>query len=72
MQIVSIPFDDMKCLRGHLNAIEEILQKYGHNSGSVNGPDVVPKETKKDKVSKYKDLITSGLRAKKPNQLKKK
>ena len=72
MQQVIIPIQDIKCLRGHLDAIEGILQKYGHNSGSVIGPDVVPKETKKDKVSKYKNLLTSGARGTKPNQLKKK
>ncbi len=70
MQIIPIPLKDIKCLRGHLDAIEEILQKHGQNSGSIKGPDVVPKESKAQKVNKYKTLIGSGARGKKPNHLK--
>lgn len=70
MQQVTIPIQDIKCLRGHLDAIEEILQKHGQNSGSIKGPDVVPKESKAQKINKYKTLIATGARGTKPNHLK--
>lgn len=70
--VVPIPIEDIKCLRGHLDAIEKIIQKHGYNSGSNLDPVVVqPKQTKSEKIKKYKELIGSGERVKKPNHLKK-
>lgn len=69
---VNISFEDINVLRKTFKNAIDIIDSLGQNSGSVIGPDVVPKETKKDKVSKYKDLLTSGARGTKPNQLKKK
>lgn len=72
MQLVTIPIEDIKCLRGHLDAIEKIIQKHGYNSGPDSGPVVVPpKESKAQKINKYKSLIGSGARGKKPIHLKK-
>lgn len=70
MRGIQLTNKEYKCLREHLSAIEGILQKQGQDSGPKKGPDVVPKETKAQKVNKYKTLIASGTRAKKPNHLK--
>lgn len=72
MRGIQLTNKEYKCLREHLSAIEGILQKQGYNSGSNSGPVVVPpKETKAQKVNKYKSLIGSGARGTKPNHLKK-
>lgn len=72
MRGIQLTNKEYKCLREHLDAIEKIIQKHGYNSGSNSGPVVVPqKETKAQKVNKYKTLIGSGARGKKPNHLKK-
>lgn len=70
MRGIQLTNKEYKCLREHLSAIEGILQKQGQNSGSVKGPDVVPKESKAQKVNKYKTLIATGARGTKPNHLK--
>lgn len=71
MQLVTFPIEDIKCLREHLDAIESIIQKHGeHNTELKKSSVAVPRETKTQKINKYKDLITSGLRGKKPNHLK--
>lgn len=73
MRLVTIPIEDIKCLREHLDAIESIIQKHGeHNTELKKSSVAVPRETKAQKINKYKDLITSGLRGKKPNHLKNK
>lgn len=69
MKIIIEP-KDYECLREHLNAIEKIIGGCVI-LGSDKAPKVSHKETKKQKVNKYKDLIASGSRAKKPNYLKK-
>lgn len=67
---VNISFEDINVLRKTFKNAIDIIDSLGHNSGSVNGPDVVPKESKAQKVDKYKTLIGSGARARKPNHLK--
>lgn len=73
MKAVVLNANDIKCLREHLDAIESIIQKHGeHNTELKKSSVAVPRETKTQKINKYKDLITSGLRGKKPNHLKNK
>lgn len=69
-KMISIPLEQYKCLREHLNQANEIFKSLGM-AGSVKAPRAVPKQTKAQRVNKYKDLITSGTRVKKPDYLKK-
>lgn len=71
---VTIPIEQYECLRGHLQEAIEIFNSLGMVGSLVNHNEAsnrIPKETKTQKVNKYKDLITSGKRVKKPNHLKK-
>lgn len=69
---VEIPIKEYECLRGHLTKALEIFQSLGVQFGSEIAPNVAPKrETKSQKIDKYKNLIGSGKRVKKPNHLKK-
>lgn len=71
---VVLSVEQYKCLRGHLNAIEQILGSQG-KVGSVaserKAPKPKPKETKQQAINKYKMLIESGARVTKPEYLKK-
>lgn len=72
---ITITVEQYKCLRGHLDAIEEILSGTGMVGGLViksKIPKPIPKETKAQRVERYKKLIESGHRAKKPDHLKRK
>lgn len=59
-----------KCLRGHLEKAAEAFKSLG-TIGSVKAPKQPPKETKRQGIEKYKRLIESGERVKKPEHLKK-
>lgn len=50
-------------------AIDEIIGQ--GSAGSVIAPGAKPKETRKDRVNKYKNMISTGARGTKPNHLKK-
>lgn len=71
---VVLSVEQYKCLRGHLSAIEQILGSQGQ-VGSVaserKAPKPKPKETKQQGINKYKNLIETGARVKKPEYLKK-
>lgn len=67
---ITIPLETYKCLREHLNKANEIFKSLGAN-GSVKSPKDAPKETKRQGIDKYKKLIESGQRVKKPDYLKK-
>lgn len=72
-QIV-LSVEQYECLRGHLNAIENILGsqgKIGDVAKESKVSNLKPRETKKQGIDKYKSLISSGERAKKPEYLKK-
>lgn len=68
---ITITVEQYKCLREHLNQAMQILDSLGID-GSVTTPKPVKRETKAERVNKYKNLIGSGIRAKKPEHLKKK
>ena len=67
---VTIPIETYKCLRGHLEQANEIFKSLGM-VGSVKAPKPTPKEIKTQKIEKYKKLIATGKRVKKPEHLKK-
>lgn len=67
-----ISIEDLNVLRKTFRKAEEIIIRLGAEFGSEKSPNATfKKETKTQKVNKYKDLITSGKRVKKPNHLKK-
>jgi hypothetical protein len=69
---ITIPIEQYECLRGHLESAAKIFNSLGIPVGSsVRTPNREPRETKSQKVNKYKDLIGSGKRVKKPDHLKK-
>lgn len=71
---VTLSVEQYKCLRGHLNAIEQILGspgKVGSEASERKTPKPKPKETKQQGINKYKKLIETGERVKKPEYLKK-
>ena len=69
-ETITIPLETYKCLREHLNKANELFKSLGA-VGSVKAPRVAPTQTKKQGIDKYKNLISSGERAKKPDHLKK-
>lgn len=72
--MIKLSIEQYKCLRGHLNAIEQILGsqgKVGSEASERITPKPKPKETKQQAINRYKDLIETGARAKKPEHLKK-
>lgn len=73
METVTISKEHYECLRGHLEAATNIFNSLvvGGSFPKNKTPNRPPKETKSQKVNKYKDLIETGQRLKKTNQLKK-
>lgn len=85
MKTITIPIEEYnrlleinkkyKCLREHLEKANELFKSLGEELGSDTKQRVVakpkPKETKQQGIDKYKRLIETGARAKKPNHLKK-
>ncbi|MFT5254431.1 MAG: hypothetical protein ACI87N_003501 [Flavobacteriales bacterium] len=69
-ETITIPLETYKCLREHLNKANEIFKSLGA-VGSVKTPKAAPTQTKKQGIDKYKNLISSGQRVKKPEYLKK-
>jgi hypothetical protein len=70
MKTITIPIEQYECLRGHLEMANEIFKSLGAVGGKAPSK-VAPKETKLQKINKYKNLIGSGQRVKKPAHLKK-
>lgn len=71
---VVLSVEQYKCLRGHLNAIEQILGspgKVGSEASERKTPKPKPRETKQQGINRYERLIETGARAKKPEHLKK-
>lgn len=68
---VTISLEQYKCLRECLDQATKILDSLGID-GSVTAPKSLKKESKAERVNKYKNLIGSGTRIKKPEHLKKK
>jgi hypothetical protein len=71
---ITLSVEQYKCLRGHLNAIEQILGSEGRIGSGLEikkAPRPRPKETRREGINKYKDLIESGTRVRKPEYLKK-
>lgn len=68
---VTITIEEYKCLRECLDQAIKILDSLGID-GSVTAPKSVSRETKAQKINKYKNLIGSGQRVKKPDYLKNK
>lgn len=77
---ISFTNEEINVLRGSFQSIQEILIQKGlvGSSEIFSAPtpttqEIKPKkETKSDKVKKYSDLLSSGKRGTKPNNLKKK
>jgi hypothetical protein len=69
-ETITIPLETYKCLREHLIKANELFSSLS-GGGSLKAPKTEPRENKKDKVNKYKSLITTGIRVKKPDHLKK-
>jgi len=74
VKTITIPLETYKCLRGHLEQANEIFKSLGmvgSVESKIDAPKSAPKETRTQKVNKYKDLIASGKRGTKPDYLKK-
>jgi hypothetical protein len=74
IKTITIPLETYKCLRGHLEKANEIFNSLGMVGGLASErktPKPEPKETKIQKINRYKKLIESGQRVKKPEHLKK-
>lgn len=77
---ISFTNEEINVLRGSFQSIQEILRRKGlvWSAEILGAPVPIPqqikpkKETKSDKVKKYSELLTSGKRGTKPNNLKKK
>ncbi len=67
--MITLTSEQYKCLRKHLAAIEEIIGL--GSTGSVIAPGAKPKETRKDRIERYKSMISTGARGTKPGHLKK-
>ena len=86
METVTIPIEEYnrlleinekyRCLREHLEKANELFKSLGEELGSDTKQRVAakfkPKETKQQRIDKYKRLIETGARVKKPDHLKKK
>ena len=69
-ETITISIETYKCLRENLEKANEIFNSLGENE-SEKTPKTAPKETKKQGIDRFKNLIESGQRAKKPDYLKK-
>jgi hypothetical protein len=71
-KVVQIPIEKINVLREALKTIDEILGSSlaGSITTERSTSKAKPRETKSQKVSNYKDLLTKGERVKKPNHLK--
>lgn len=86
MKTITIPIEEYnrlleinekyKCLREHLEKANELFKSLGEELGSDTKKRVAakskPKETKRQAIERFRLLIESGARAKKPEHLKKK
>lgn len=84
MKSITIPIEEYsrlvetnekyKCLREHLDKANELFKSLGEELGSDTKKGVAakqaPKQTKAQKIEKYKKLIESGQRVKKADHLK--
>jgi hypothetical protein len=71
LETITISLEKYKCLRKHLELANEIFESLGAVGGE-NAPKAAPRQTKKDVMDKYRKLIESGERVKKPLALKNK
>ncbi|RUT68642.1 hypothetical protein D0817_19985 [Flavobacterium cupreum] len=74
LETITIPLETYKCLRGHLEKANEIFNSLGMAEGLASESKPLkpePKQTRSQKIEKYKNLIGSGQRVKKPEYLKK-
>lgn len=74
MKTVVVSSEQYKCLREHLRQANEIFKSLGMDgrlASEREAPKPSPKETKPQKINKYKMMISNGIRVKKPNHLKK-
>ena len=67
---ITISRKEINVLRETLRRAEEILNRFGMD-GSEKPPKPEPRQTKTQRINKYKELITTGKRVKKPDHLKK-
>lgn len=68
---ITIPLKEYTRLREHVNLATKALDAISKALGE-NTPQVAKRETKKDKLEKYSQMIGSGTRGKKPEHLKRK
>lgn len=73
LENITLTLQQYKCLREHLQAIDRIIgsKDLVGSLASKSAPKPEPKETKAQKINKYKTLIASGQRVTKPSHLKK-
>lgn len=69
---ITIPLKEYQCLREHLNLATKALEAISDALGENNASQVPKRLSKKEKIEKYSHLVGSGVRAKKPEQLKRK
>ena len=67
---ITISRKEINVLRETLKKAEEILNRFGR-LGSEVASKPAPRESKTQRINKYKELITTGTRVKKPDHLKK-
>lgn len=70
---ITITIEQYECLRGHLIKAAEILNSIDESGAGIPllaSSKKPTKEKKSDRVKKYSDLISTGKRAKKPDNLK--
>lgn len=74
MKTLVVSSEKYKCLREHLRQANEIFKSLGMDgrlASECDAPKPLPKETKPQKINKYKMMISNGQRGTKPNYLKK-
>ena len=74
MKQITISIEEYNVLRGTFEKALKIINSLGmvgSLANDCNTPKPAPKESKKQKVNKYKDLIISRQRGTKPEYLKK-
>lgn len=72
---ITIPLETYKCLRGHLDQAFKIFESFSEEQRGKASERISsrskPRETKQQGINKYKKLIETGERVKKPEYLKK-
>ena len=68
---ITISIEKYNVLRGTLEKANELFKSLGEGLGNEKIPKVAPKQTKAQGIDKYKKLLSSGERVRKPDYLKK-